>query len=165
MRASQILSDRWWRSARGRHIRRQGRAFRGRLPRWAILLVSLILVMIAIPVAAHSYESCNSSEFCVFAHRHGYLEHVGGDWHDPSTSDPDWPMWGHHGVQNDDQAFISNEALAVRVYNGNSYTGAVQYCAKPGTTDPDIPFSVDNAGNSHKVYGSTSCPAGDVALP
>ncbi len=129
------------------------------------ILVSVGLLLTPSPASGHSYDECNAGEFCVFAHNHGYLSHVGGDWHDPSNDDPNWPCCGHHGVQNDDQAFINNETKVVRVFDGGTYTGGTKYCALSGSTDPDIPTAVRNDGNSHDVYTSSSCPAGDVDLP
>ncbi|GEM_PF-2806218 len=122
--------------------------------RLVAVVAAVLVAAAAIPAVADQY--CNPGETCIWG-----APNYGGDFWDPSTSDPDWPMWGRIGVQNDDDSIRNLESKAVRVFDGNYYTGGVKYCVPAGAAEDDIHYQRDNDGNSHYLWSGPTCPSGD----
>jgi hypothetical protein len=111
-----------------------------------------LVVVIAAPVAADN--NCNGGELCLWG-----TAGFGGDFWDPSTSDPDWPFFG---IENDDDAVQNNETTRNLVYNNSNY-GSFLYCVAPGELEDDIADARDNQGDSNFLSSLTSC--GTLARP
>ncbi|MGH8874069.1 MAG: hypothetical protein ACRDVM_02280 [Acidimicrobiia bacterium] len=64
-------------------------------------------------------------------------------------------------MQNDDDSVKNRDPYAMKVYNGDSYSGGLLYCVSSGEVEDDIHGDRDNQGNSSIVYLATTCPSGD----
>lgn len=136
----------------------------GNLRGWRIgvvLAATVVFALLAIGASA-THQTCESGEFCVWADT-GYspAEHFLGD----TAGNPNWPcgVFCSPDVDNNEDSVKNRTSLAMRVYDGDSWTGAIKYCVDAGQWDSNINNSVDNDGNSQTQfppYGST-CPAGD----
>ncbi len=96
---------------------------------------------------------CNSGEGCIWD-----SVNFSGQFWDPSTSDPDWPS----SVDNEDDSIRNRETKGLRVFDGNTYTGGVKYCLSVAQyEEDDINGSRDSDGQSHYLWSTAGCPAGD----